>query len=290
MKAILLCGGAGTRLAPLTKITSKQLLPIYDKPMVYYSLSTLLLAGIKDILIISTPTDLKKFKDLFGSGDELGIKLSYAIQEQPNGIGEAFLIAEQFLGREPCCLMLGDNFFHGTGLVKQLQDMVSSSNEFSGATLFAYHVSNACDYGVVELDENNQALGIEEKPKIPKSPYAVTGLYFYDHNVVEIAKSIQPSDRDELEITDINEEYLRRKNVNVEILGRGVAWLDTGTPGNLLEASNFVRAVEHNQGLKIGCIEEICWRNKWITDSALEKHAARMGKGDYGLYLEGLLK
>lgn len=284
MKGIILAGGAGTRLYPATKIISKQLLPVYDKPMIYYPLSILMLAEIRDILIISTPKDLPRFNDLFGSS-YAGIKFSYAEQPQPNGIAEAFIIAEQFIKDDNVCLVLGDNIFYGHGLTKMLMNAKKSIKDEGGAVVFGYYVNDPQRYGIIEFDRNGNVLSIEEKPKNPKSNYAVTGLYFYDNNVVRIAKNIKPSRRDELEITDVNKVYLEEKKLKVELFGRGFAWLDTGTHESLIDASRFIQTVEIRQGLKIGCIEEIAYNNRWLTKEQLIKLAEPMRKNGYGKYL-----
>jgi glucose-1-phosphate thymidylyltransferase len=283
MKGIILAGGSGTRLYPMTKSISKQIIPIYDKPMIYYPLSVLMLAGIKDILIISTPRDMRDFKELLGNGHELGLNFQYAIQEEPRGLAEAFIIGEEFIGDENVALVLGDNIFHGYGFSERLKNAVERK---AGATIFGYHVSNPKDFGVVEFDNNNNVISIEEKPKEPKSNYAVPGLYFYDNDVVEIAKTIKPSARGELEITEVNNEYLRRSKLKVELFGRGMAWLDTGTPSGLLNAANFVETVQTRQGLYIACIEEIAFRMGFIGKEQLKKLAKPMAKTDYGKYLK----
>ncbi len=290
MKGIILAGGAGTRLYPITRIICKQLLPIYDKPMIYYPLSILMLAKIKDILIISTSEDIPKFEKLFGDGSKIGINISYKVQPEPKGIAEAFIIGEEFIGNDSVCLILGDNIFYGHGLSDILKRAKKEVENNSGATVFGYYVNDPERYGVVEFDKNGNVLSIEEKPKKPKSNYAVTGLYFYDNSVIEIAKSIKPSWRGELEITDVNKEYLNRKKLRVKLLGRGFAWLDTGTHLSLIEASEFIATVEKRQGLKIACIEEIAYQNNWIDESQLKKLAEPLLKSGYGEYLLKLLK
>ncbi len=287
MKGIILAGGAGTRLNPLTKAISKQLIPVYDKPMIYYPLSTLMLAGIKDILIISTPQDLPKFKELFGDGQEIGLSISYREQPKPEGIAQAFIIGEKFIGEDSVCLILGDNIFYGHNLSMTLQKMAGSKE---GACIFGYWVANPQRYGVVEFNEENEAISIEEKPKYPKSNYAVPGLYFYDNEVVNITKNLKPSARGELEITDVNLAYLKRGNLKVELLGRGYAWLDTGTPDSLLDASNYIATMERRQGLKIGCIEEVAFRMGYIEKNQFVGIIERLPVNDYRKYLEMILK
>lgn len=284
-KGIVLAGGSGTRLYPMTKAISKQIIPVYDKPMIYYPLSVLMLADIRDILIISTPRDTDTFKELLGNGSEIGLNIKYAVQEQPRGLAEAFIIGQEFIGDDNVALVLGDNIFHGYGFTERLK---RAGERKEGATIFGYHVSNAKDFGVVEFDENFNVVSIEEKPKHPKSNYAVPGLYFYDNDVVEIAKNIKPSARGEIEITDVNNEYLKRGSLKVELFGRGMAWLDTGTASGLLSAANFVEAVQSRQGLYVACIEEIAYRNGYIGKEQLLKLAEPLGKVDYGKYLLSL--
>ena len=287
MKGVILAGGAGTRLNPLTKVTSKQLIPVYDKPMVYYSLSTLMLTGIKDILIISTPQDLPKFIDLFGEGKEMGLNLSYREQPKPEGIAQAFIIGEKFIAEDSVCLILGDNIFYGHNLSMTLQKMAGIKE---GACIFGYWVSDPQRYGIVEFDENNEVLSIEEKPKYPKSHYAVPGLYFYDNDVMDITKNLKPSARGELEITDVNLAYLSKGKLKVEILSRGYAWLDTGTPDSLLDASNYIATIERRQGLKIGCIEEVAFRMGYIDEKQFSETIEKSPVNDYRKYLEMILK
>jgi glucose-1-phosphate thymidylyltransferase len=286
MKGIVLAGGAGSRLYPATRVVSKQLLPVYDKPMIYYPLSTLMLAGIREMLIISTPQDLPRFEQLLGDGQRWGVQFSYQAQPRPEGIAQAFLIARQFLDGGPASLILGDNIFHGHGLARALQGAASLT---AGARVFAYYVKDPGRYGVVEFDEKGRALSIEEKPKTPRSNYAVTGLYFYDSEVTTIAQGLRPSPRGELEITDLNSEYLRRGSLQVELLGRGYAWLDTGTPDSLMQASQFVGSLEQRQGLRVGVPEEVAFRMGFIGPAELERAAAELKGSDYGSYLLRLL-
>ena len=287
MKGIVLAGGSGTRLYPITKSVSKQILPIYDKPMIYYPLSVLMLAGIKEILIISTPRDVVTFEELLGDGSDIGISLKYAVQEYPRGLADAFIIGEKFIGDDRVALVLGDNIFYGYGFSQRLKNAVSRKD---GATIFGYHVSNPREFGVVEFDADNNVVSIEEKPIVPKSNYAVPGLYFYDNNVVDIAKNVKPSARGEIEITAVNNEYLSRGNLKVELFGRGMAWLDTGSCKGLLEASNFVEAIQNRQGLYVSCIEEIAFRKGFINRQQLLKIAQPLMKTEYGKYLANIAK
>ena len=282
MKGIILAGGSGTRLYPSTLAVSKQLQTVYDKPMIYYPLSILLLSGIREILIISTPRDLPLYKDLFGDGSQIGVHFDYAIQTEPRGLADAFIVGEKFIGNDSVCLILGDNIFYGYNFTERLQNVTSRKE---GATIFGYHVSNPKDFGVVEFDKDWNVLSIEEKPAAPKSDYAIPGLYFYDNNVIEIAKNVQPSARGELEITSVNNEYLRQKKLKVELFGRGMAWLDSGTHRAMLAAANFVEAVQTRQGLYIACIEEIAYRSGFITQEELIKLSDRLKKTEYGQYL-----
>lgn len=287
MRGIILAGGSGTRLHPVTQAVSKQLLPVYDKPMIYYPLSSLMLAGIRDVLIISTPQDIPRFQQLMKDGSQWGLNISYAVQPSPDGLAQAFIIGSEFIGKDDCALVLGDNVFHGQDLSKNLK---SAGEQTKGATVFAYPVHDPERYGVVEFDEQWQAISLEEKPSTPKSNYAVTGLYFYDNRVVDVAKNIQPSERGELEITDVNKQYLEWGELSVEVFGRGLAWLDMGTHESLLQASMFIETIENRQGLKVACLEEIAYRKGYINDEGLEKAAAQYGKSGYGRYLTTILE
>tara|TARA_R110001599_G_scaffold353742_1_gene596026 strand:- start:9849 stop:10730 length:882 start_codon:yes stop_codon:yes gene_type:complete len=287
MKGIILAGGSGTRLHPITKGVSKQLLPLYDKPMVYYPLSVLMLSGIRDILVISTPDDVHAYKRLLGNGEEFGVHLQYAVQEKPEGLVQAFIIGEEFIANDRVCLILGDNFFYGQGFTPRLYE---AARRERGATIFAYKVRDPQRFGVVEVDKDWKAISIEEKPRQPKSNYAVTGLYYYDNNVVEFSKSIRPSQRGELEISDLNSMYLARGELSVTPLGRGFAWLDTGTHESLLEAGSFVQTIEKRQGLKVACLEEIAWRKGWLSLEDLQEKATEMNNTEYGSYLKELVE
>lgn len=287
MKGIILAGGSGTRLYPLTKSISKQIMPIYDKPMIYYPLSVLMLANIREILIISTERDLPVFRELLGDGSDFGVRLEYKVQEKPNGLAEAFLIGEEFVGDDNVALILGDNIFFGSGFSGLLEE---AGKIKEGAVIFGYPVKDPTSYGVVEFDQNGKAISLEEKPKVPKSNFAIPGLYFYDNTVIEKAKNVKPSNRGELEITTVNEMYLNEKNLNVKILGRGIAWLDTGTHEALLEAANFVEAIQKRQGFYIACIEEIAYKKGWIDNKKLEELAETLQKTEYGKYLKELIK
>ena len=290
MKGIVLAGGSGTRLYPITQGVSKQLLPIFDKPMIYYPLSTLMLAGIQEILIISTPQDTPLFENLLGDGSQWGIQLSYKVQPSPDGLAQAFILGEDFIGDDNVCLVLGDNIFYGQGFSAQLQSAVRTVEEDNKASVFGYYVTDPERYGVAEFDADGNVISIEEKPKHPKSDYAVVGLYFYPNSVVDIAKTIQPSDRGELEITTVNETYLKKNKLKLSLMGRGFAWLDTGTHQSLLEASNYIETIQNRQGLMVSCLEEIAWAKKWISDEQLKQIAKPLRKNHYGKYLLRLLK
>lgn len=286
MKGIILAGGSGTRLYPLTMITSKQLLPVYDKPMIYYPLSALMLAGIRDILIISTPQDLPNFEKLLGNGSSYGLHLSYKVQPSPDGLAQAFILGEEFIGDDCCAMVLGDNIFYGNGFSKILRNAVENAEKNHRASVFGYYVEDPERFGVVEFDDDGRVISVEEKPAVPKSNYAITGLYFYDNRVVEIAKSLKPSARGELEITDLNRVFLEQGDLDVQLLGRGFAWLDTGTMDSLMEAGQFVQMIEKRQGIKISAIEEIAYKNGWITKEKLTESAERYGKSTYGAHLK----
>ncbi|WP_454969840.1 glucose-1-phosphate thymidylyltransferase RfbA [Eubacterium sp.] len=290
MKGIILAGGSGTRLYPLTMVTSKQLLPIYDKPMIYYPLSTLMLAGIKDILIISTPTDLPNFERLLGDGSQYGIKLSYKVQPSPDGLAQAFTLGKDFIGDDCCAMVLGDNIFYGAGFTSMLEDAKKNAEKNHRATVFGYHVDDPERFGIVEFNSNNEVVSIEEKPQNPKSPWAVTGLYFYDNRCIEYAENLKPSARGELEITDLNRIYLENNELDVELLGRGFAWLDTGTMDSLIDAADFVKTIQNQQNIRISAPEEIAWRKGWINTDQLVESAKQYGKSDYGKYLMQVAK
>ena len=288
MKGIILAGGAGTRLYPLTMVTSKQLLPVYDKPMIYYPLSTLMLAGIKDILIISTPEDTLRFEHLLGDGSQFGVNLSYCVQPSPDGLAQAFLLGEEFIGDDACAMVLGDNIFYGNGFSRILRAAAANAEQNARATVFGYYVTDPERFGIVEFDENGKVISVEEKPQNPKSNYAITGLYFYPKGVSAMAHDVKPSERGELEITTLNDLYLKQGNLDVQLLGRGFAWLDTGTMDSLVEAADFVRMVEKRQGIKISAPEEIAYKNGWITKDKLLESAARYGKSPYGMHLKAV--
>lgn len=290
MKGIILAGGRGTRLYPMTKVVSKQLLPIYDKPLIYYPLSVLMLGGIREILIISTPSDIDNYERLFGDGHKLGLSIQYKVQYKPRGLADAFVLGEDFIGNDNVCLILGDNVFYGQDLTRILSHAMELINKEKGAVVFGYPVKNPKDFGVVEFDENKNVISIEEKPNSPKSDYAVPGLYFYDNNVINIAKNVKPSKRGEIEITSVNNEYLNNKQLKVQLLGRGMAWLDTGTPEGMLKAAEYVEAVQSRQGFYIASIEEIAWRRHFITDEELKALGEELKMTDYGMYLLSLLK
>lgn len=290
MKGIILAGGSGTRLYPLTKVTSKQLLPIYDKPMIYYPLSTLMLSGIDDILIISTPTDLPNFERLLGDGSQYGIKLSYKIQQSPDGLAQAFTLGKDFIGDDCCAMVLGDNIFYGAGFTAMLEEAKQNAEKNHRATVFGYHVDDPERFGIVEFNSNNEVVSIEEKPQNPKSPWAVTGLYFYDNRCIEYAEKLKPSARGELEITDLNRIYLENNELDVELLGRGFAWLDTGTMDSLIDAADFVKTIQNQQNIRISAPEEIAWRKGWINTDQLIESAKQYGKSDYGKYLMQVAK
>lgn len=289
MKGIILAGGSGTRLYPMTSVLNKHLLPIYDKPMVYYPMSVLMLAGIKDILIISTPEDTPNFKQLLGNGERFGIKITYAVQPSPDGLAQAFIIGEEFIGKDSVAMVLGDNIFYGSGMRQRLQKAVDSAKG-GKATVFGYYVNDPERFGVIEFSDDDKVISLEEKPKVPRSNYAATGLYFYDNRVVEFAKKVKPSWRNELEITDVNNMYLEAGDLQAIVLSRGFAWMDAGTPESMVQATEFIRSVEHNQGLKIACLEEIAYHNGWITKASLEEFVKKYSKNDYGKYVAKILE